>query len=239
MFVVTDPNYSYNTSLYELIETEININTNILINKWTGSGWIEGATQQEIEEQLQKKVAEKTLEIYNEYEKLYTSSLARAVGKVGQGLTRDHLNNLREEYNDVSILAQAYLDNGTILNDKAFQDITDEMNLDFPIPLLDQTVAYLNSIYASNPVYQVIPNDENTTQIQKFCWLIVNKYNLGEAIWIYLKDLCAKFRKRMITNLDNLEFDKYDARMLLVKSITNDTTIEEIQQLETQFDLYD
>ena len=204
-----------------------------------GSVIIEGATQQEIEALKIQKVAEKTLEIYNIYEDLYTSSLARAVSKVGQGLTREHLNNLREEYNDVSILAQAYLNDGTILNAKSFQDITDEMNLDFPVPVLDQTVAYLNSVYASNPVYQIIPTDENTTQIQKFCWLIVNKYNLGEALWTYLKDLCSKFRKRMITNLDNLEFDKYDARMLLVKSITNETTVEEIQALEIQFNLYD
>ena len=193
-------------------------------------------TQEEIEALNIQKVAEKTLEIYNIYEDLYTSSLARAVSKVGQGLTREHLNNLREEYNDVSILSQAYLNDGTILNQKAFQDITDEMNLDFPVPVLDQTVAYLNSVYTSNPVYQIIPTDENTTQIQKFCWLIVNKYNLGEALWTYLKDLCSKFRKRMITNLDNFEFDKYESRMLLVKSITNETTIEQIQQLETQFD---
>lgn len=193
-------------------------------------------TLEEIEEQNQKKVSEKTLEIYYEYEKLYTSSLARAVSKVGQGLTREHLNNLREEYNDVKLLAEAYLNDGTILNAKAFQDITDEMNLDFPIPVLDQTVTYLNIIYGSNPIYKLIPTDESTTQIQKFCWLIVNKYNLGEALWVYLKDLCSKFRKRMITNLDNLEFDKYDARMLLVKSITNETTVEEIQLLETQFD---
>ena len=196
-------------------------------------------TPEEEAEKEQQKVDEKTIEIYNEYEKLYTSSLARAVSKVGQGLTREHLNNLREEYNDVSVLAQAYLNDGTILNQKAFQDITDEMNLDFPVPVLDQTVAYLNSVYASNPVYQIIPTDENTTQIQKFCWLIVNKYNLGEALWTYLKDLCSKFRKRMITNLDNLEFDKYDARILLVKSITNETTVEEIQLLEIEFNLYD
>lgn len=208
----------------------------LLRPSWNGISWEEGATQQEIEELNQQKVAEKTLEIYNEYEKLYTSSLARAVSKVGQGLTRDHLNNLREEYNDVRLLAEAYLANNNIINQKAFQDITDEMNLDFPGAVLDQTIAYLNSLYGSNPVYQLIPEDENTPQIVKFCWLIVNKYNLGEAMWTYLKDLCSKFRKRMITNLDNLEFDKYDQRILLVKSITNETTIEQIQQLEIQFD---
>lgn len=232
----------FSTPNFDFIEITLEIEYQIkqLIKPILQNGAIiEGATQEEIEALNIQKVAEKTLEIYNEYEKLYTSSLARAVSKVGQGLTREHLNNLREEYNDVRLLAEAYLNDGTILNAKAFQDITDEMNLDFPIPILDQTVAYLNSVYASNPVYQLIPTDKNTTQIQKFCWLIVNKYNLGEALWVYLKDLCSKFRKRMITNLDNLEFDKYDARILLVKSITNDTTIEEIQLLETQFDLYD
>ena len=218
------------------IEVNVIYNGNFIKPLWNGNAFVESATPEEIAIILNEKVAEKTLEIYNIYEDLYTSSLARAVSKVGQGLTREHLNNLREEYNDVSILSQAYLNDGTILNAKAFQDITDEMNLDFPIPVLDQTVAYLNSVYGPNPVYQIIPTDENTTQIQKFCWLIVNKYNLGEALWTYLKDLCSKFRKRMITNLDNLEFDKYNKRMLLVKSITNETTIEQIQLLETQFD---
>ena len=235
-FYISSYNDNYVNANYTFITEDLPNPNNFYKIKWDGNEWTEGATQQEIDQQNQNKVSEKTLEIYDEYEKLYTSSLARAVSKVGQGLTREHLNNLREEYNDVKLLAEAYLNDGTILNAKAFQDITDEMNLDFPIAVLDETVTYLNSIYGLNRIYKLIATDESTTQIQKFCWLIVNKYNLGEAMWTYLKDLCSKFRKRMITNLDNLEFDKYDARMLLVKSITNDTTIEQIQQLETQFD---
>lgn len=193
-------------------------------------------TTEEIEALNIQKVVELKIWLYDKYESLLTSSLARAVGKENEGLTRDQLFSLREEYGDIKKLSEAYLADGTILNAKLFQDITDEMNLDFPIPFLDQTIAYLNSIYSSNPVYQIIPTDENTTQITKFCWLVVNKYNLGESVWQYLKDLCSKFRKRMITNLDLFEFEKFEQRKLLVNSINSSTTIEDIQDLETQFD---
>ena len=211
-------------------------NFNLYRGIWNGTEWVEGATEQEITALNIQKVIELKKWLYEKYENLLTSSLARAVGKENEGLTRDQLFSLREEYGDVKQLADAYLADGTILNQKAFQDITDEMNLDFPIPALDQTIAYLNSVYSSNPVYQLIPEDENTTQITKFCWLIVNKYNLGEYIWQYLKDLCSKFRKRMISNLDFFEFEKFEQRKVLVDSINNETAIEEIQALETQFD---
>ena len=111
---------------------------------WNGKDFYEGASQQEIDLENQRKVEVKTIKIYEEYEKLLTSSLARAVSKVGQGLTRDQLNNLREEYGDIKKLADAYLADGTILNAKAFQDINDEMELDFPEESLYAAVYYLN-----------------------------------------------------------------------------------------------
>lgn len=223
--------------LIDITDEELQLICELVKCRKEGNNWVQVPnTPEEIAQINNQKVIDSKIWLYEKYENLLTSSLARAVGKENEGLTRDQLFSLREEYGDIKKLSEAYLADGTILNAKLFQDITDEMNLDFPIPFLDQTIAYLNSVYASNPVYQIIPTDENTTQITKFCWLVVNKYNLGESVWQYLKDLFSKFRKRMITNLDLFEFEKFEQRKLLVNSITNETTIEDIQDLETQFD---
>ena len=167
--------------------------------------------------------------IYDLYEKLYASSLARALGKVGQGLSIKQLENLQNGYTQKKEVAEKYLHDGSIANNTLFYTIIFEESTDFAGEKLDGAVGYFNAVYVAN-----IP--EELTRIQKYCYIILVKYKLGLAYWDVLISYCESFRSMLLTNLDNLEFDKIDARIELSKTITNATSLEEIQILKNQFD---
>lgn len=54
--LVTVENYSCNTELHEIIETELQPNAAFHVKKWNGTEWIEGATPEEIEQQQLKQI---------------------------------------------------------------------------------------------------------------------------------------------------------------------------------------
>ncbi len=167
--------------------------------------------------------------IYNVYEMLYASSLARALGKTGQGLSIKQLENLQNGYTQKKEVAERYLHDGTIANNTLFDTVIFEEATDFTGEKLEGAVGYFNAVYGAN-----IP--EEITRIQKYCYIILVKYRLGLAYWDVLISYCESFRSMLLTNLDNLEFDKIDTRIELSKTITNATSLEEIQILKTQFD---
>ena len=167
--------------------------------------------------------------IYSLYDNLYTSSLARALSKGGQSLSQSQLEKLKQGYEQKRNVAQQYLADSTIVNQTLFDTISFEESTDFVDNKLTNEVTYLNANYGAN-----IPT-ENITRLQQYCYLIVVKYNLGSQYWEVLKAYCETFRSKLITNLDKLEFDKIDSKIALVLTITNDTTLAEIQALESQF----
>jgi len=117
-----------------------------------------------------------------------------------------------------------------VSNEIIFDLIVFEEINDFAGEKLIQTIQYLNAVYNTE-----IPT-ENISRIQMYCYIIVAKYGLGMYVKRTLNDLCEVFRSKLITDLDNLNFDKIDAKIALVQEITNETTLEEIMDLKTQFD---
>lgn len=191
---------------------------------------IEGATEQEIAEMEIQKASEYRAKIYELTDKLKSSAKARALGKVSEKLTEKQLNDLEESYTQKKEVAENYLSTGEVSNEIIFDLIVFEEANDFAGEKLIQTIQYLNAVYNTE-----IPT-EKLTRIQMYCYIIVAKYGLGMYIKRTLNDLCEVFRSKLITDLDNLLFDKIDAKIALVQEITNDTTLEEILDLKNQFD---
>ena len=184
----------------------------------------------EVLQQEASKIKNYRSKIYELYEMLYASSLARALGKQGQGLSAKQLESLQIGYGQKKEIAEVYLQDGTITNQTLFDTIHFEESTDFEGEKLDSAVAYFNAVYAAN-----IPT-ENITRVQQYCYIILVKYKLGIAYWNILTSYCESFRSILLTNLDNLEFERIDARIELSKTITNSTSLEEIETLKLQFD---
>jgi hypothetical protein len=185
---------------------------------------IEGATPEQIEATKPALLSR----IYEKYESLFDSSLARALNKPGQGLTRAQLTNLRDSYELKKDVALSII-NGNVTNATIANLIQFECDVDFAEPRLQMEVAYLNAEFEAN-----IPT-ENVTRLQQYCLLIVTKYNIGASLWSQLKSLCESFRSKMITDVEQNAFNRLHARFALIDTITNDTTIAEIMAMETQF----
>lgn len=191
---------------------------------------IEGATQEELAEMEIQKVAEYRTKIYELTNKLKSSAKARALGKVSEKLTEKQLNDLEESYTQKKEVAENYLATGEVSNEIIFDLIVFEEANDFAGEKLIQTIQYLNAVYNTE-----IPT-ENLSRIQMYCYIIVAKFGLGMYIKRTLNDLCEVFRSKLITDLDNLLFDKIDAKIALVQTITNDTDLNGIMEIKTQFD---
>lgn len=198
--------------------------TNYLNPKLISGSIIETATADDI---LQLKNTLRQ-QIYAVYDSLFESSLARALDKVGQGLTLSQMQSLKQEYELKKDVAWAYMQNGNT-DLSTMQLIAFECFTDFAEPRLSNEVAYLNTTYAAG-----IPTGE--TPLFQYCNLIVVKYNLGSALWSTLKSLCATFRSKLITDLDNGHFNRIHKRIALIKTITNETTVAEILALQPDFD---
>jgi hypothetical protein len=185
---------------------------------------VEGATPEQIEATKPALLSR----IYDKYESLFDSSLARALNKPGQGLTRSQLTNLRDSYELKKDVALSII-NGNVTNTTIANLIQFECDVDFAEPRLQMEVAYLNSEFQAN-----IPT-ENVTRLYQYCFLIIAKYNIGAAIWSQLKSLCESFRSKMITDVEQNAFNRLHARFALIDTITNETTVAEIMQIEQQF----
>lgn len=179
-------------------------------------------------EQLEALKPQMLLRVYDKYESLYDSSLARALNKSGQGLTRSHLNSLRESYELKRNVAAAYLA-GVATNQTLVNLIEFECHVDFAEPRLANEVAFLNANFSAN-----IPT-ENVTPMQQYCRLILAKYNIGEDVWSQLKTLCETFRSKLITDIETNAFNRFHARFALIESISNETTIAEILAMQQTF----
>jgi hypothetical protein len=191
---------------------------------------IEGATEDELAEMEKQKASEYRTKIYELTDKLKSSAKARALGKVSEKLTEKQLNDLEESYTQKKDVALEYLTTGEVSNKIIFELIVFEEINDFAGEKLIQTIQYLNTVYNTE-----IPT-ENLSKIQMYCYIIVAKFELGMHVKRILYDLCEVFRSKLITDLDSLNFDKIDAKIALVQTITNDTDLDGIMEIKTQFD---
>ena len=195
--------------------------------------WYEGEDQDVIDELVVSRLIAKTSEyrrkIYEATEALMLSAKARALGKAGEGLTESQLSGLVIAYTEKKDVASVIINGGTPANTSMVSLIDFEVTNDFTSDSLDQNISYLNATYNAN-----IPLD--VSDLIKYCYLIVTKFNLGEALRMELSSLCEYLRSKLITNLDKQEFDKIDARLLIPTLITNESTISEIIALKVDFD---
>lgn len=191
--------------------------------------WVEGAAEAQLLEIQINIISEYRLKIYDYTEKLFNSSKAGALNKVGQGLTKPQLDALEIFYIKKNEVATQYLIDETIVNESIFELIQFEESNDFTGVKLDNEVAYLNSNYNAQ-----IPTNE--TRLKQYCYLIKVKFSLGSQLNELLKSFCEIFRSKLITNLDNLEFEKIDQRIALIQTITNEMTVSQILDLKTPFD---
>ena len=179
-------------------------------------------------EQFEALKPQMFLRVYDKYESLYDSSLARALNKPGQGLSRAQLNSLRESYKLKRDTAVAFLA-GNNVNLALMNLIRFECDVDFAEPRLANEVAYLNANFSAN-----IPT-ENTTRIAQLCKLIEVKHTIGEGVWDILLPFCETFRSKLITDIETNAFNRFNARFTLVESITNETTIDDISAMQQTF----
>jgi len=187
---------------------------------------IEGITPEEIAE-INTPIYRKA--IYDLVDKLSESAKERALGKVGDNLTKDQLEKLEKRY---LVKRQVAFDivNGTPHQNPIMADLIDfEQENDFAGEKLLQTVQFLNSTYNAS-----IPTD--TSRLIMYCNLILAKYQIGRVADNLFTDLIEYFRSKMITWLDNGQFDKIDSGKAIVLSITSNDTINDIMALKTQFD---
>jgi hypothetical protein len=78
--------------------------------------------------------------------------------------------------------------------------------------------------------------DKTGTRLKKFCRIVIFKYNYSQEIWEYLKALSSKVRTTLITDLEKGQIEKYNSRLAVVISITNETNLIQIQALEAIFE---
>jgi len=193
---------------------------------WNGNEWIESATNEEISE-TKTPIYRET--IYDLVDKLSDSAKERALGKVGDNLTKEQLEKLEKRY---LVKRQVAYDivNNTPHQNKIMADLIDfEQENDFAGEKLLQTIEFLNSTYNAS-----ISTD--TSRLIMYCNLILVKYELGRVADNLFTDLIEYFRSKMITWLDNGQFDKIDNGKAIVLSITSNNTIDDIMALKTQFD---
>jgi hypothetical protein len=186
-------------------------------------------TTEEIEAANKNKLESYRAKIYEITEKLNNSAKARSLGKQKQGLTIVQLNRLELVYKNKNELAKQYLLDSTILNEVSFSTIIFESENDFTSLELDQTIMYLNATYSFG-----IP-ETGLTIVEQYCYIIVYKFILGSQLDITYNSFIEAFRSKLITNIDKSEYNRADARMELVETITNDTTLDDILVLKDQF----
>ena len=205
--------------------------TNILPNKkiinpiWNGTEWIEGATPEELQTIQKLKKHEIYLKIFQVVNDLTTSALARATNKQGAGLSRIELDNLKQEYKDIYEVAKNYIENALISNSLIFETLEFEQLNDFAEEKLNHVANYLQISTAGN------------SRIEIYCKIIIKKFELGQLMLESFSSFIRTFRSKMITFLDQNEFEKVEAGFEIVASIDNNTNNNEIILKFNEFNL--
>lgn len=143
------------------------------------------------------------------YESLMFSALSRSIGKTG---TRAYLEAQREEYKDKYECAKGLVEN-------PFMEVSIRAELDRDFP--EDTI---------NSVLEIYGLPTSGTRLERMKRLIVFRYEYGNQAFLQFKAFIADFRTKCITYIELQNFEKVDEIIDLAKSITGDTTNEEIFQ---------
>jgi len=203
-----------------------NYENNFVKAKWNGTQWIEVATPEEIIASIRPSYLQ---EIYEIVDKLSFSAKERALGKVGDNLTKEQLEKLEKRYLVKKEVAERVVSNLPIQNEIIYNLIDFEQENDFAGEKLIQTIHFLNSTYNAS-----IPID--TSRIVMYCNLILAKYQIGRTADDLFTNLIEYFRSKMITWLDNGQFDKIEEGKLIIFTINSTHNNTDILNLKTQFD---
>lgn len=182
---------------------------------------VEGMSEEEINATKTKTYLANIQQLYSS---MWLSSLSRATNKMG---TKEELEAVREEYQDKYNVSKEVVNSQTITNQSLLDEMADEMDRDFAGDLMINTILFINQTYGLS-----IPT--TGTRLELFCRLVIFKYETGEVLWKRLKAYCSYFRTACITDVEQLDFDKCDQRFALALSITNETTLEQIETLVAQ-----
>jgi len=216
--------------------TNIPYNGGLIKEFWNGNEWIESATPEEIA-QIKMPIYRKA--IYDLVDKLTDSTKERALGKVGDNLTKEQLEKLEVRYTIKRHVAYCII-NGIEHKDPVMASLINyEESADYGGEKLLQSIQYINSIYSEENFEQngvLISIPTNTTRLLMYCNFILAKYELGEYVNKLFTSLIEYFRSKMITWLDNGQFDKIDSGKAIVLSITSNDNVNDIMALKTQFD---
>jgi hypothetical protein len=187
--------------------------------------FIEAATPEELQTIQKQKKHEIYLNIFQVVNDLTTSALARATNKQGAGLNRVELENLKQEYKDIYIVAKNYIESAVISDSLIFETLEFEQINDFAGDKLNQVANQLQILTAEN------------SRIEIYCKIIIKKYELGELMLKSFSSFIRTFRSKMITFLDQNQFEKVEAGFEIVASINNDTTNEQIIEKFNEFNM--
>jgi len=198
----------------------------------------ESATTEELQEIETQKIHEYTQKINSKVASLYESALIRSIGKSKKDFSDDkeernrQIQIQKEQYDLKKQNAEKLLADLPI-NPISLNLLNYEINRDFANGKLDIVVNQINKNYTDNNLPPLI--DINLSNIKKYASLILFKYNLGNEMFTNFKEMIESFRSRLLTNLDYKEFSIIEARFDIVNQIKEETTIEEIILLNTQF----
>jgi hypothetical protein len=217
-----DETYPYINPEWIVVESDL---PNFHNPKWNFENeiFIEGATPEEIQTIQNQKKHEIYLNIFQVVNDLTTSALSRATNKLGLGLSRIELENLKSEYKSIYQVAKDYIDNDNILDQIIFDNLDFEQENDFAGDKLNQVANQLQILTAEN------------SRIQIYCKIIIKKYELGELMLNKFNSFIRTFRSKMITFLDQNQFEKVESGFNLSQSITNQTEISQLDNIFLTF----
>lgn len=178
----------------------------------------------EIEALEDKKTEQYLADIQTLYTSMFISALSRVTGKKGSKL---ELDAVREEYFDKYTVSLEYVSQQSINNQSLLDEMIEECERDFSGVILEQTINYLNATYNA----QILLTED---RVYNFCGIVIFKYLSGEFIFKKLKSYCSYFRTACITDVEKGQISLYEQRKALAKSITNETSIEQIEDLVIQ-----
>jgi hypothetical protein len=185
--------------------------------------YFEGATTEEIQTIEKQKKHEIYLNIFQVVNDLTTSALSRATNKLGLGLSRIELENLKQEYKSIYQVAKDYIDNDNILDQIIFDNLDFEQLNDFAEEKLNHVANQLQILTDGN------------SRIQIYCKIIIKKYELGELMLNKFNSFIRTFRSKMITFLDQNQFEKVESGFSLSQSITNQTENSQLDNIFLTF----
>lgn len=188
---------------------------NLIVKKWNGANWYEGATADEIGISNAKKNAEKEEEIIKRYNYLMMRALSSSMGKYG---SFEYLQNQKSEYDEKYAIAK-----GLKVSDPFTNSLEKEMNRDFTEESLIATLQYFG-----------LEPSEN--KLENFYKLIIFKYEYAEYRYEVFKAFCVDYRTKCRSFLETSELAKLQVAFEMADTLPNELTDQDIETLYNQFD---